>query len=98
MAYIPDGCVLGLSKLARLVEVLARRPVIQEQLTSEITKYLMKIKPLGAAARVEGQHFCMRMRGVKKPEASVITTSVVGAFKEDRATREEFLNHIQKKV
>ena len=96
VAYIPNGYVLGLSKLARLAEVLARRPVIQEQLVSELTNYLMKIEPLGAAARISGQHFCMRMRGVNKPEATVTTTSVLGAFKENQATREEFLLHIGK--
>jgi len=95
LAYIPNGYVLGLSKLPRLVEILAKRPVIQEQLTEEITKYLMSIKASGAAARVRGQHFCMRMRGVKKPEAVMITTSVTGDFREDQSTREEFLSHIQ---
>ena len=77
-------------------EILAKRPVVQEQLTSEITKYLMKINPRGAAAYVEGQHFCMRMRGIKKPESVTVTTSVTGAFKEDPATRAEFLSLIQK--
>ena len=97
VAYLPNGYVLGLSKLPRLVEVLAKRPVIQEQLTEEITTHLMSIKANGAAARVSGQHFCMRMRGVKKPEATMITTSVVGAFRDDQSTREEFLNQIQRR-
>lgn len=97
VAYIPKGFILGLSKLARLAEILARRPVIQEQLCSEITEYLMMINPLGAAARVSGQHFCMRMRGVNKSEAIVVTTSVLGAFRDDPATREEFLHHISQK-
>lgn len=96
IAYIPDGYILGISKLSRLVEVLAKRPVVQEQLTEEITKYLMTIKAKGAAARVEGQHFCMRMRGVKKPDAIVITTSVTGAFRDDPSTRGEFLNYTQR--
>ena len=95
VAYIPSGFVLGLSKIPRLVEVLAKRPVIQEQVTEEITKYLMDIKALGAAARIRGQHFCMRMRGVKKPESIAITTSVTGAFKDDLSTRQEFLTYLQ---
>lgn len=99
VAYIPEGRVLGLSKLPRLVEVLAKRPVIQEELTEEITKHLMSIgtgrKAPGAAARVRGQHFCMRMRGVKKSEAVMVTTSVTGAFKNDQSTRNEFLSYIQ---
>lgn len=95
VAYIPNGYVLGLSKIPRLVEVLAKRPAIQEQVTEEITKYLMSMKALGAAVRIRGQHFCMRMRGVKKSEAIAITTSVVGAFRDDYSTRQEFLNHIQ---
>jgi len=95
VAYIPNGYVLGLSKIPRLVEVLAKRPVIQEQVTEEITKYLMSIKALGAAVRIKGQHFCMRMRGVKKSESIAVTTSVVGAFRDDISTRQEFLNHIQ---
>jgi len=96
IAYIPNGHILGISKLARLAEILAKRPVVQEQLTNEITKYLMKIKPQGAAAYVEGQHFCMRMRGVSKPESVTVTTSVVGAFKKNQATRSEFLSLIEK--
>lgn len=95
LAYIPNGKVLGLSKLPRLVEILAKRPVIQEQFTEEITKYLMSIGASGAAARVRGQHFCMRMRGAKKHEAVMVTTSIAGSFKEDQSTREEFLAHIQ---
>lgn len=95
VAYIPNGYVLGISKLPRLVEILAKRPVIQEQLTEEIAQYLMSIKASGAAVRVRGQHFCMRMRGVRKPEAVMVTTTVLGAFREDQSTRNEFLNHIQ---
>ena len=95
VAYLPKGYVLGLSKLPRLVEIFAKRPVIQEQLTEEITKYLMSIKASGAAVRVRGQHFCMRMRGANKPEAVMITTSVAGVFKEDQLAKNEFLSYIQ---
>jgi len=95
VAYIPNGRVLGLSKLPRLIEVLAKRPVIQEQFTEEVVGHLMSIGSAGAAVRVRGQHFCMRMRGVKKPEAAMVTTTLAGAFKEDQSTREEFLAHIQ---
>ena len=95
VAYLPKGFVLGLSKLPRLVEILAKRPVIQEQMTEEITQYLMSIKASGAAARIRGQHFCMRMRGAKKPEPTMVTTSVAGAFKKNQSTRNEFLSHIR---
>jgi len=94
VAYIPKGKVLGLSKIPRLVELLCKRPIIQEDVTTEIVKYLMTLNPLGAASRIEGQHFCMRMRGVNKPESTAITTSIAGAFKE-AATRKEFMDHIK---
>ena len=95
VAYIPDGKVLGLSKIPRLVELLAKRPIIQEDLTDEITYCLMSIKPLGAAAQVTAHHLCMRMRGAKVPESIVITSSVLGAFREDIATRNEFFSQIK---
>ena len=93
IGYIPsvDGEVLGISKLARLAEVLGKRPVLQESLTNDIVKALEKINPDGVMVIVEGRHFCMRMRGVQKDEASVITSSVSGNFKLDLNCRQEFL-------
>lgn len=95
LAYIPNGKVLGLSKLARLVELLAKRPIIQEDFTEDITKNLMTINSLGVAAHVEGYHLCMRMRGVKQPESIVITSSVIGIFREDPSVRSEFFSQIK---
>jgi GTP cyclohydrolase I len=94
VAYIPDGKVLGLSKLPRIVELLAQRPVVQEDLTQEIAAALMSIKPKGVAVTVTGKHNCMRMRGVKQAKSSAITTVVLGAFRDNPTTRNEFLNRI----
>lgn len=94
MAYIPSktGKVLGISKLARLAEILSRRPVLQEQLTEDITKYLMEIKGSeGAACIVKGVHYCMVMRGIKKANATTITSSLKGAFYNDSTARQEFI-------
>lgn len=94
MAYIPSktGKVLGISKLARLAEILSRRPVLQEQLTEDITKYLMEIKGSeGAACIVKGTHYCMVMRGIKKANAATITSSLKGAFYDDSTARQEFI-------
>ncbi|MHA1590941.1 MAG: GTP cyclohydrolase I FolE [Candidatus Heimdallarchaeaceae archaeon] len=95
VAYIPSGKVLGLSKIPRLVELLAKRPIIQEDLTEEIAETLMIIKPLGVAVKIEGQHLCMRMRGIEKPESAVITSSVIGVFREDLSARNEFFSQIR---
>ena len=94
VAYIPNGKVLGLSKLARLSETLAQRPIIQEDLTEEITKCLMTLDCQGAAARVEGLHFCMRMRGIKKPKSITVTSSVTGVFRDDPSVKSEFLSQL----
>lgn len=98
VAYIPagdakgSGKVLGISKLARLVEILAKRPVLQEQLTDDITRYLMTLKGCrGAACIVKGTHYCMVMRGVKKPTATTITSSLKGVFLDKPEARQEFL-------
>lgn len=95
MAYIPDGKVLGLSKLPRLAELLAQRPVVQEDLTQEIAEALMTIKPKGVAVTITGKHNCMRMRGVKQSKSSAITTVVMGVFRNNPATRSEFLARIK---
>jgi len=99
VAYIPsqDGKVLGLSKLGRLVELLARRPVLQEQFTGDVTSALMTIPGCqGAACLVEGQHYCMIMRGAGQPDAVTVTSSVKGVFSEEDSTRAEFLELIRR--
>ncbi len=95
VAYIPNGKVLGLSKIPRLVETLAKRPVIQEDFTEDIAEALMSIGSLGAAVQVEGQHLCMRMRGINKPESVAVTSSVQGNFRENSSTRNEFFSQIK---
>jgi GTP cyclohydrolase I len=94
VAYIPGegGHVLGLSKLARLTEVLARRPVLQEQLVADVTRHLMSVEGCtGAACFAKGRHFCMCMRGAKQADAVTITSSLRGAFLDDDVVRQEFL-------
>src|SRR5277367_2247714 len=98
LAYIPskDGLVLGISKLARLAEILAKRPVLQEQLTEDITTALMQVRGVeGAACLVEGMHYCTVMRGVNKPSSRTITSSVKGHFNDDEATRAEFFSLVR---
>lgn len=91
VAYIPDGKVVGLSKLARTVEVYARRPQLQEQLTAQIADALMEhLKPKGVMVMLEAEHMCMTMRGVKKPGAQTVTLTTRGAFSENHALQEEF--------
>jgi len=93
VAYLPSGKILGLSKLARLAELVAKKPALQEDTTTEISELLMKhLEPAGAACLVRGRHLCMEMRGVKK-SAITTTTSLLGAFK-NPATREEFLRSV----
>jgi len=97
IAYIPDGKVVGLSKLARIVDMYARRMQIQEKLTKQIADAVeLSIGAKGVAVVVEAKHLCMMMRGVEK-QNSVMTTSVMtGIFREDRSTRMEFLNLINR--
>lgn len=84
IAYIPDGRVAGLSKLARTVEVYARRPQIQEQLTGQIADALMRyLQPKGAMVLIEAEHMCMTMRGIKKPGSKTVTVAKRGSFLED---------------
>ena len=91
VAYLPDGRVAGLSKLARTVEVYARRPQIQEQLTAQIADALMEyLKPRGVMVMLEAEHMCMTMRGVKKPGAQTVTVVARGVFEENQALQEEF--------
>jgi GTP cyclohydrolase IA len=98
VGYLPGegGSVLGISKLGRLVNVLAHRPVLQEQLTSDITDVLMKLKGCrGAACVVTGEHTCMSMRGAQQREASVTTSSVRGLFRGDASAKSEFMSLIK---
>lgn len=92
IAYIPDGHILGLSKLARLVEVYARRFQVQERMTEQIAQAVWETtKPQGVAVVVEAYHLCMMMRGVQKQNSKTITSAMRGAFLEDQRTRDEFL-------
>ena len=91
IAYIPDGKVVGLSKLARTVEVFARRLQIQEQLTGQIADALMKyMQPKGAIVMLEAEHMCMTMRGIKKPGSRTVTLARRGVFETDPALEERF--------
>lgn len=91
VAYIPDGRVVGLSKLARTVEVYARRPQLQEQLTAQIADALMEyLKPQGAMVVVEAEHMCMTMRGIKKPGAQTVTCVTRGVFSQEEKLQETF--------
>ena len=92
VAYIPNGKVIGLSKVARIVDVFARRLQIQEQLTVQIADALMKtLHPSGVGVVVEAKHLCMMMRGVEKQNSVMKTSCLLGSFKEDARTRSEFL-------
>lgn len=92
VAYIPDGKVVGLSKLARAVEVYAKRPQIQEQLTGQVADALMKhLAPKGVIVMMEAEHMCMTMRGVKKPGSKTVTFAMRGAFEEDESLVNRFL-------
>ncbi len=92
IAYIPDGKVVGLSKLARTVEVYAKRPQIQEQLTGQIADAIMDIlQPKGVMVCMEAEHMCMTMRGIKKPGTKTITTACRGDFAEDDSLKQQVL-------
>jgi GTP cyclohydrolase I len=93
VAYIPNGKVIGLSKVARLVDVFARRLQIQEQLTTQIADALMRtLHPGGVAVVIEAKHLCMMMRGVEKQNSVMKTSCLLGSFKDDARTRSEFLS------
>ena len=93
VAYIPNGKVIGLSKVARIVDVFARRLQIQENLTTQIAESLMRcLEPSGVAVVVEAKHLCMMMRGVEKQNSVMKTSCLLGVFKEDARTRSEFLS------
>ena len=93
VAYLPNGKVIGLSKVARIVDVFARRLQIQENLTTQIAESLMNcLQPSGVAVVVEAKHLCMMMRGVEKQNSVMKTSCLLGTFKEDARTRSEFLS------
>jgi GTP cyclohydrolase I len=93
LAYLPDRRIIGLSKLARLVEIYARRLQVQERLTTQIAHTLMEeIEPLGVAVVLEAEHLCMRMRGVEKQNSYVTTSAMLGVFRTHFETRQEFMN------
>lgn len=96
VAYLPDKKVIGISKLARLVDIYARRLQIQERIGEQVTTALMEyLQPKGAACIIEATHMCMRMRGVNKQNSVMITSSVKGIFLEDTGAKNEFLNLIK---
>lgn len=97
VGYIPDGKIIGLSKIPRLVEMFARRLQNQERLTNQIARGLYDVlKPKGVGVIVEAQHFCMMARGVEKQSSTVITSALLGLFKRELNTRNEFLRHVGK--
>jgi len=95
VAYLPDKRITGLSKLARVVDVYAKRPQVQERMTTQIADAIMnRLKPQGAMVVIEAQHMCMIMRGVQKPGAVTTTSVVRGVFREDGPARQEALSLI----
>jgi GTP cyclohydrolase IA len=92
VAYIPKHHILGISKLARLVEVFARRFQVQERMTTQIATTLMEeLDPLGVGVVLKGEHLCMRMRGVEKQNSAVVTSAMLGTFRTNQETRQEFM-------
>ena len=95
VAYLPNGRIVGISKLARLVEVFARRLQVQERMTNQIAETIAEqLRPLGVAVVLEAEHLCMRMRGVEKQNSTVLTSAMLGVFRDQQTTRQEFMNLI----
>jgi len=95
VAYIPNGKVIGLSKIPRIVEMFARRLQVQERMTEQIADFINEVlNPQGVAVVAEGVHMCSMMRGVKKANASMVTSAMRGTFKDNAKTRAEFMDHI----
>ncbi|MFQ3662251.1 MAG: GTP cyclohydrolase I FolE [Chloroflexaceae bacterium] len=95
VAYIPNGKVVGLSKIPRIVEMFARRLQVQERMTVQIAEFIdQHLQPLGVAVVAEGVHMCSVMRGVKKANASMVTSAMRGVFRDDPKTRAEFMAHV----
>ncbi|HTZ95321.1 MAG TPA: GTP cyclohydrolase I FolE [Terriglobales bacterium] len=99
VAYIPNGKVIGLSKIPRLVEIFSRRLQIQERLTTQIAETIQKtIEPQGVGVVIEARHLCMMMRGVEKQHSAAVTSSMLGCFREQQETRTEFLSLIRNRA
>ena len=97
VAYIPDEKVIGLSKIPRIVDMFARRLQVQERLTRQIAEFLNEVlEPKGVAVVMDGQHMCSMIRGVQKHDSGMTTSAMLGAFREDRDTRTEFMSHIER--
>lgn len=97
VAYIPNGRVIGLSKIPRLVDMFARRLQLQERMTSQIAETILEqVQPLGVAVVCEGTHLCMAMRGVEKQQSTTVTSAMLGVFRDDARTRTEFLQLLRK--
>jgi GTP cyclohydrolase I len=98
VAYLPKGKVVGLSKIPRIVEMFARRLQVQERMTTQIANFLNEVlEPHGVAVMVEGVHMCSAMRGVKKANASMITSTLLGTFKDNPETRAEFMTYLNRR-
>ena len=96
IGYIPEGKVLGVSKLARIVDLFARRLQIQERLTNQVANFIMEtIIPEGVGVVIEAQHLCMMMRGVEKQNSCMVTSAMLGSFRDESSTRNEFLQLIK---
>jgi GTP cyclohydrolase I len=99
MGYVPDGKIAGASKLARALEVVARRPQLQERMTSQIADAIHDVlRPKGVSVIIEAEHLCMSMRGVKKEGSLVVTSATRGLFDKDGISRDEFLALLQRRV
>jgi len=96
IGYIPKGRVVGASKLSRVVEIIAKRPQLQERLTTQIADSIVEaLQPQGVAVVIEAEHMCMTMRGVKKPGSNIVTSAMRGIFRSNAVTRSEFLSLIK---
>jgi GTP cyclohydrolase IA len=96
VGYIPNGRVVGASKIGRVVEILARRPQLQERLTTQIANTIVSVlEPKGVAVIIQAEHLCMTMRGVKKPGSNIVTSAMRGLFQKNPLTRSEFLSLVQ---
>jgi GTP cyclohydrolase IA len=99
VAYIPNGKVIGLSKIPRLIETFSRRLQIQERLTTQIAETIQKvIQPQGVGVVIEARHLCMMMRGVEKQHSAAVTSSMLGCFRDEQETRQEFLSLIRQRA